>query len=144
MLEIFTAFYAFGWRRYLKVLFLLDAIIVLASFILEVYFHFGATMRAGRASASIVVLRLWKIIRAIHAIAHSISLRNLMIIKEIEKARTILQEEKLQVEKTVLKQQQIIDNFTYLMTESNTPSIQEKTNQIIRRRSYSVKPVTYF
>ena len=144
VLEILTAFYAFGWRRYLKILFLLDTIIVITSFILEVYFHFATSARAGRASAGIVVLRLWKIIRAVHAIAHSISLRNHVIIGEIEKARTILREEKFEAEKTVLKQQQIIDNFTYLMTQSNTPTTQEKTNQIIRRRAYTANPVTYF
>ena len=144
VLEIFTALYAFGWRRYLKSLFLLDAIIVITSFILEVYFHFGTSTRAGRVSAGIVVLRLWKIIRAIHAIAHSISLRNRMIIEEIEKARTVLKEEKRQAQKTVLKQQQIIDNFTYLMTQSNTPSTQENTNQVMRTRAYSVNPVTHF
>jgi hypothetical protein len=104
VLEIFAAFYAFGWRRYTKLLYLFDAIVVLVSFILEVYFHFGNVVKIGRAAAGLVVLRLWKIIRAIHAIAHTMALRNHIIVEEIEQAREMLNDEKLHAEKTIDQQ----------------------------------------
>src|SRR5690349_21148615 len=68
--EVFLTFYAFGWKHYLNPLYLSDGLIVFASFIMEIYFHYGNIGRAGRAAAAIVILRLWKIVRAIHAVAH--------------------------------------------------------------------------
>ncbi|CAF1053488.1 unnamed protein product [Adineta ricciae] len=123
VIEILCAFYGFGWRRYTKLLYLLDAIIVIASFIMEVYFHFGNIGKAGRAAAGLVVLRLWKIIRAIHAIAHSMALRNHMIVTEIEKARNILNEEKVRAENVIRVQSmeiQELKNMLYNRKRSNS------------------------
>jgi hypothetical protein len=144
VLEISAAYYTFGWRRYTKILYLLDAIIIFSSFILEVYFHFGAGTKAGRASAGLVVLRLWKIVRAIHAIAHSISLRNHMIMEEIEKARTILKEENLQAEKTIREQEIEIDNLMNLLRKTDTLTTPEQVNETTRRRAKSFNSVTLF
>jgi hypothetical protein len=83
----------------------MDAIIVFSSFIMEVYFHYGNIGRAGRAAAAIVVLRLWKIVRAIHAVAHSITLKNHLLIKKIQEAQSIIEEEKSNTEKLLEKQQ---------------------------------------
>ncbi len=102
--EIFISFYGFGWRHYKNPLYLLDAIIVFSSFVMELYFHYGYIGRAGRAAAALVILRLWKIIRAIHAVAHSITLKNRLLIKKIQEAQTIIEEDKLNTEKMLEKQ----------------------------------------
>ena len=102
--EVFISFYAFGWRHYKNPLYLLDGIIVFASFIMELYFHYGNIGRAGRAAAAIVILRLWKIVRAIHAVAHSITLKNRLLIKKIQEAQIIIEEEKQTTEQMLQKQ----------------------------------------
>jgi hypothetical protein len=144
VLEIFGAFYAFGWRRYKKILYLIDAIIILVSFILEVYFHFSSNTKNGRASAGLVVLRLWKIIRAIHAIAHSISLRNIMIMEQVKKAREILEEEKIQAENTIREQEIKIDNLMNLLEKTKTPTNPEKIDEGIRRRANTFHQIAFF
>jgi len=105
VLEIFISFYTFGWRHYKKLLYLMDGIIVFSSFVMEIYFHYGIIGRAGRAAAAIVVLRLWKIVRAIHAVAHSITLKNHLLIKKIQEAQLIIEEEKLNTEQMLEKQE---------------------------------------
>jgi cell division protein FtsL len=144
VLEILSAFYAFGWRRYTKILFLLDAIIVLTSFILEVYFHFGNALKAGRASAALVVLRMWKVVRAIHAIAHSISLRNHMIVEKIKEAETTLQEEIAEAEKTILEQKNKINDLTNLLEKTGTQTNPEQIDGFTRKRTKSFNSVTRF
>ena len=144
VLEILSALYAFGWRRYKKLVFLVDAFIVLTSFILEAYFHFGTDIKAGRASAALVVLRLWKVVRAMHAIAHSISLRNRMIIDKIKKAQEALQEDIRQAEKTIYEQKMKIDDLTALLEKNGIRIILDQMNGFSRTRSASVAIVTRF
>lgn len=109
VVEILVSFYAFGWRRYTKLLFLIDAFIVLASFIIGVYFHFGSVTKSGRSAVALVILRLWKIVRAIHAIAHSISLRNRLMIEKIQEAMTLMKEQKEEADERLEKERQKID-----------------------------------
>ncbi|CAF4635922.1 unnamed protein product [Rotaria sp. Silwood2] len=116
VLEIFISFYAFGWKYYMNPLYLLDSAIVFASFIMEIYFHYGNIGRAGRAAAAVVILRLWKIIRAIHAVAHSITLKNRLLINKIQEARILLEEEKQQVEQTLEKQEIKMEYFINILT----------------------------
>ncbi|TFK34988.1 hypothetical protein BDQ12DRAFT_688853 [Crucibulum laeve] len=88
VLEIFASLIAFGWRRFLKPLYGIDMLVVFASFIMEIYFRFAHHgVEAGSSPAALVVLRLWKIVRAIHAIAHSIELKNQTIIEEVKEAK---------------------------------------------------------
>jgi hypothetical protein len=140
VVEILVAFYAFGWRRYTKLLYLFDAIIVFASFILEVYFHFGNVGKAGKAAAGLVILRLWKIIRAIHAIAHSMSLRNHMIVTEINKAKMILNQEKIQAEQTIQQQNIQIDYLNDILQKNEKQQI----NRLNRKRTNSLNSITLF
>jgi len=144
VLEILTAFYAFGWRRYTKLLYLLDAIIVFVSFVLEVYFHWGNVGKAGKAAAGLVILRLWKIIRAIHAIAHSMSLRNHMIVTEINKARMILNEEKIEAEETIQQQKIKIDYLADILEKNGIKTNQEQINGLNRSRANSLGSITLF
>jgi len=60
---------------------------------MELYFHFGDIGRAGRAASAIVILRLWKVVRAIHAVTHSITMKNQMLIKKIQEAKFLLEQE---------------------------------------------------
>ncbi len=127
VLEVFLCFYAFGWKYYKNPLYLLDGLVVLASFIMEIYFHYGNIGRAGRAASAIVILRLWKIIRAIHAVAHSISLRNHLLIKKIQEAKILLEQEKEQTEQILEKQEIKLEYFVNILTKlGKLPS----TNQI--------------
>ena len=124
VLDVFVSFYAFGWRHYKNPLYLLDATIVMSSFVMEIYFHYGNIGRAGRAAAAIVVLRLWKIIRAIHAVAHSINVKNHLLIKKIREAQAAIEEEKLNTDQ-ILEKQQI--KLEYLMnilkTSGKSPNL---------------------
>ena len=144
VLEIFTAFYAFGWRRYTKLLFFFDAFIVISSFILEIYFYYGNVGNAGKASAGIVVLRMWKIIRAIHAVAHAVTLRNHIIIEEIEKAREVINEEKLEAENTINEQRDEINYLTDLLNKSNKQDDSNRYIPFVRNRSQSLDSLTRF
>jgi hypothetical protein len=144
VLEIFAAFYAFGWRRYTKLLYLFDAIVVLVSFILEVYFHFGNVVKIGRAAAGLVVLRLWKIIRAIHAIAHTMALRNHIIREGVVQANEMVKDEECQAERTIVRQWLEIRDLEDLLEKSSiqfTPQL----NKISRRsRAKSLDSITFF
>lgn len=129
--EVFISFYGFGWRHYKNPLYLLDSLIVFASIIMELYFHFGNIGRAGRAAAAIVVLRLWKIVRAIHAVAHSITVKNRLLIKKIQEAQTIIEEEKLATEKMLEKQQIKVEYLMNLLnTSGKSPSVQQIDNHV--------------
>jgi hypothetical protein len=117
VLEILISFYAFGWQYYKNLLYLLDGTIVFASFMMEIYFHFGNIGRAGRAASAIVILRLWKIVRAIHAVAHSITLKNRLLIKKIQEAKILLEEEKQMTEQTLEKQEIKLEHFINILNK---------------------------
>ncbi|UJR34902.1 hypothetical protein I4U23_027680 [Adineta vaga] len=129
--EIFISFYAFGLRHYTNPLYLLDSLIVFTSFIMELYFHYGNLGRAGRAAAAIVVLRLWKIVRAIHAVVHSIILKNRLIIKKIQEAQILIEQEKESTEKMLEKQDIKVEYLTNLLkTYGKLPSNQQINNYV--------------
>ncbi len=67
----------FGWglQRLKKPIFTIDLIIVEASLLMEIFFRFSPDINTGASPAALVLLRLWKIIRAIHAVAHSVEMR---------------------------------------------------------------------
>ena len=115
--ELVLSFLAFGWRHYLNPLFFLDGLLVFTSFVMELYFHFGNLGRAGRAAAAIVLLRLWKIVRAIHAVAHSITVKNRALIQKIREAQTIIEEEKKCTEKMLDKLEIKVEYFIGLLKE---------------------------
>jgi len=136
--EIFVSLYAFGWRHYTNLLYLLDSLIVFSSFIMELYFHFGNIGRAGRAAAAIVILRLWKIVRAIHAVVHSITLKNRLIIKKIQEAQRIIQQEKeyaeQMLEKQNIKVEYLIDRLKTLEKLPNSKQINIYVDKVWQQR----------
>lgn len=115
VIEVFISFFTFGWKFYKNPLYLLDSTVVLTSFIMELYFHYGNIGRAGRAAAAIVILRLWKIVRAIHAVAHSITIKNRLLIKKIEEAKVLLEEEKQEIQQILEKQEIKVEYFMQLL-----------------------------
>lgn len=116
VLEVLISLYALGSKYWKNPFCLLDGIVVFASFIMEIYFHYGYMGKAGRAASVIIVLRLWKIIRAVHAVAHSLSLKNRLLIKKIEEAKSVLEEEREQIEQTLEKQNIKLNYFINLLT----------------------------
>ncbi|KIY50227.1 hypothetical protein FISHEDRAFT_71839 [Fistulina hepatica ATCC 64428] len=109
VLELLASLFAFGWRHFTKILFAVDAIVVVASFILEIYFKFGDDGKLETNPSALIVLRLWKIVRAIHAIAHSIELKNQAIIKEIKGAKAEAEEEHSQTRDLLEREQLKLD-----------------------------------
>ncbi len=97
-------------------MYLIDGVIVLFSFVLELYFHYGHIGRAGRAASAIILIRLWKIVRAIHAVAHSITIKNRMLIERIQEAQILLEEEKHQAEQTLEKQEIRVNYLVHILT----------------------------
>jgi hypothetical protein len=131
VLEIFISFYTFGWRHYTNLLYLSDGIIVLSSFIMELYFHYGNIGRAGRAAAAIIVLRLWKIVRAIHAVAHSITVKNRLLIKKIQEAQIIIEDEKSTTEQMLEKQEIKVEYLMHLLkTTGKSPTLEQIDNYV--------------
>ncbi|KAJ3333670.1 hypothetical protein HDU93_008429, partial [Gonapodya sp. JEL0774] len=86
--EITVNIYAKGFRVWVKsIVTTIDAAIVISSLAMELGFKFsGLEDKQGGASGAIVVLRVWKIVRAMHAVAHSIEMRNQHVIHAIRNA----------------------------------------------------------
>ncbi len=140
--EVFLSFYALGWRHYKNFLYLTDGIIVFSSFVMEIYFHYGIIGRAGRAAAAIVVLRLWKIVRAIHAVAHSITLKNHLLIKKIQEAQLIIEEEKLNTEQMLEKQEIKLEYLINILIQlgkcPNSQQINKYVDTIWQQRKLNI------
>ncbi|CAF1147580.1 unnamed protein product [Rotaria sordida] len=144
VLEISVSFYAFGWRRYIKPLFLLDACIVLVSLILEIYFHFSNFNKSGRTASAFVILRLWKIVRALHAVAHSISLRNRLIVEKIQQAFDIVREENDEANEELEKQQIKIEYLMESLQTTGTKVTHEQLDKYVKTKHRQRKYVTTF
>jgi len=142
VLEIFISLYALGSKYYKNPLYLLDGTIVFSSFIMELYFHYGNIGKAGRAAAAIVILRLWKIIRAIHAVAHSISLKNRLMLDRILETKVLLEEEKQQEEQTLEKQEIKVEYFIDILSKMgklpSTSYIDTYVDNIWKQRNKSI------
>lgn len=131
VIDVVVSFYAFGWQHYRNPLYLMDGIIVVSSFVMEIYFHYGNIGRAGRAAAAMVVLRLWKIVRAIHAVAHSITVKNHLLIKKIREAQTAIEEDKLNAEQIMEKQEIKLEYLiNILKTSGKSPNLLQIDNYV--------------
>jgi hypothetical protein len=115
MIEVILSLFAFGPRHFAKPLYAIDGIVVTASLVMEIFFKFGAHGKLGSSPSALIVLRLWKIIRAIHAIAHSIELKNQTIIKEVQAAKAQVEEEH-QIAADALERDQL--RIQYLRTKA--------------------------
>ncbi|KAJ3105587.1 hypothetical protein HDU97_007929 [Phlyctochytrium planicorne] len=82
-IEITLSLYAFGIKFLKSFLHALDAFVVIASLVLELYLHLSG--RTDINANAIIILRIWKVIRAMHAIAHSIQLKAQRVVKSLKK-----------------------------------------------------------
>jgi hypothetical protein len=108
-IELFLSLIAFGPKHFKKPIYFIDAIVVIASLTLEVYFKVGDGGRLETVPSAIIALRLWKIVRAVHAIAHSIELKNQEIIKQVKSAKSQVEESLDQVSQILEAEQLKID-----------------------------------
>jgi hypothetical protein len=104
-IELFLSLIAFGPKHFKKPIYAIDAIVVSASLVLEVFFKFADGGKLETAPSAIITLRLWKIVRAIHAIAHSIELKNKEIIRAVKKAKAEVEETMVDLEKALEREQ---------------------------------------
>ncbi|KAJ3114688.1 hypothetical protein HDU96_001780 [Phlyctochytrium bullatum] len=81
-IEILVSAFAFGLVFFTRILHAFDAVIVIASLFLELYLHFSHGNPSN--SSAIIILRIWKIVRCMHAIAHTIQLRAYRMVKSLE------------------------------------------------------------
>ncbi|KAJ1562474.1 hypothetical protein HK405_011712 [Cladochytrium tenue] len=88
-IEIAVGVYASGVRHLRSVVMAVDAVVVYASLVLELYFVLNG--QENNATAGIVILlRIWKLVRVTHVVAHTVELRHRNIIKAVRTSnRTI-------------------------------------------------------
>ncbi|KAJ1548459.1 hypothetical protein HK405_003112 [Cladochytrium tenue] len=86
--EVALNIYVSGIRFLFSVVRGVDSAVIYASLFMELYFEFSGTNASG--SGGIVVLRIWKMVRAMHAIAHTIDMRNKHIIRAVKQSNTVI------------------------------------------------------
>ncbi|GAA6034805.1 hypothetical protein JCM8097_009307 [Rhodosporidiobolus ruineniae] len=95
MTEVLAAVYAFGPVTYCTSwVTLLDGFVVVTTLCLDVYFHMSKDP-AAKSPIAVVILRLWKIFRAIHAIGHALSLHFEQLMEASEEGRKKLEMERM-------------------------------------------------
>ncbi|GAA5898633.1 uncharacterized protein JCM6883_003374 [Sporobolomyces salmoneus] len=94
-LDVFFAIYAFGPITYATSwVTLLDGFVVLATFVVDIYFHFSHDPNS-ESPIALVILRLWKIFRAAHAIAHALQYHYTEMMEKAEANRKKLEWERI-------------------------------------------------
>lgn len=141
VLEVFVSLYTFRWKYFRNPLYLLDGSIVIASFIMEICFHYGDLGHAKRAASAIMILRLWKIVRAVHAVAHSLTMKNRLLIKKIEEAKVILEEERVQIEEILEKQNIKVDFYVHLLINLGKLPSKEQVEKYVNEISMKRKEI---
>ncbi|GAA6061652.1 hypothetical protein JCM10212_002529 [Sporobolomyces blumeae] len=93
--DVFCSIYAFGPITYATSwVTLLDGFVVLTTLCLDIYFHFSNDP-AAQSPIALVILRLWKIFRAAHAIAHALQLHYTEMMEKAEDGRKKLEWERI-------------------------------------------------
>ncbi|KAJ1553270.1 hypothetical protein HK405_008433 [Cladochytrium tenue] len=88
-IEIAVGVYAAGLRHLRSVVMAVDAVVVYASLVLELYFVLSGQDNNG-APGIVILLRIWKLVRVTHVVAHTVELRHRNIIKAVRTSnRTI-------------------------------------------------------
>ncbi|KAM0748084.1 hypothetical protein T439DRAFT_382572 [Meredithblackwellia eburnea MCA 4105] len=94
-LEVFTAIFAFGPITYCSSwVCVLDGFVVIVTLCLDTYFHLSKNP-AAKSPVALVILRLWKIFRAVHAIAHALELHYEEVVEHAERGRDLLEWERI-------------------------------------------------
>ncbi|KAI5475035.1 MFS sugar transporter [Pseudohyphozyma bogoriensis] len=94
-IEVFTAIYAFGPITYCTSwVSVLDGCVVIVTLCLDVFFHLSKDP-AAKSPIALVILRLWKIFRAVHAIAHALELHYQEVVETAVAGRNKLEWERI-------------------------------------------------
>ncbi|KAL8279753.1 hypothetical protein RQP46_007848 [Phenoliferia psychrophenolica] len=94
-IEVFSAIYAFGPKTYCSSwVSVLDGSVVLITLCLDTYFHLSKDP-AAKSPIALVILRLWKIFRAVHAIAHALELHYEEVVEAAEIGKEKLEWERI-------------------------------------------------
>jgi hypothetical protein len=133
MLEVIASLFAFGPRHFKKPLYAIDGIVVTASLVMEIFFRFGDHGKLGDSPSALIVLRLWKIVRAIHAIAHSIELKNQAIIQEVQAAKAQVEEEHHQASEALERDHLKIQYLRTKVPEVQDTELEEHVEKVIEK-----------
>jgi hypothetical protein len=133
MLEVLASLFAFGPRHFKKPLYAIDGAVVTASLVMEVFFRFGDHGKLGASPSALIVLRLWKIVRAIHAIAHSIELKNQAIIQEVQAAKAHVEEEHHQAAEALERDELKIQYLRMKAPEVQDTELDEHVEKFIEK-----------
>ncbi|CAF3854125.1 unnamed protein product [Rotaria sordida] len=106
--------------------------------------HFLNFNKSGRTASAFVILRLWKIVRALHAVAHSISLRNRLIVEKIQQAFDIVREENDEANEELEKQQIKIEYLMESLQTTGTKVTHEQLDKYVKTKHRQRKYVTTF
>lgn len=88
MYEFGPATYCSSWVT------LLDGFVVLTTLCLDVFFHLS-TSASAKSPIALVVLRLWKVFRAVHAIAHALELHYQELVDSAREGHARLADERV-------------------------------------------------
>ncbi|CAF1535710.1 unnamed protein product [Adineta ricciae] len=131
VLEVLTKIYAFGrkwWNFREKKMEWVDAIIVLVSFIVDVYFAEGQNTLA-EISLLFISLRLWRIVRIINSVAQSIRSQDETAKKDLANTYTQIVESLLDV---LTKKTEVAVEVRQELTRENADKMVEKFTSIDR------------
>lgn len=132
--ELIEAGIAFGFvTHFRKPIYMVDAIIVTVSFTVEVYFKFAKSSLKS-APSTLIALRLSKIVRAVHAITHSIGLKNQAIIKRVEAAKAVLEASHQQISSMFEQQEWKISYLRAKVTQVTDTELEDYVRQHRREK----------
>ncbi|KAI8839772.1 hypothetical protein BJ741DRAFT_81627 [Chytriomyces cf. hyalinus JEL632] len=81
--EIVTSIILFGRRHIMNPINAFDALIITAAIAMEMYFHFSGLESSG--SGAVMILRIFKLVRGMHAVAHAAAFQARQRVHQLEK-----------------------------------------------------------
>jgi hypothetical protein len=108
VLDLTASAIAFGFKYFKQIVFAVDAVVVFISLILEVVFKFSNRGKLETSPSVIIILRLWKIVRCVHAIAHSLELKHQRDLEKEKGAKVALEAGRKLVELELDRQRDLI------------------------------------
>ena len=103
VIEVFMKMVAFGWRFITKIMFVFDALIVFASFGLEIYYG----MSEGLFVGLLIMLRFWRVIRIIYGVAYTAQVR---AEERINRMKVVYAKENEQLKSDLARVQQMLQS----------------------------------
>ncbi|KAJ3233354.1 Voltage-gated hydrogen channel 1 [Chytriomyces hyalinus] len=82
-IEIVASAVLFGLKHFKNPINVFDAIIITAAIVTEMYFHFSGLESSG--SNAVIILRIFKLVRGMHAVAHAAAFQARQRVHQLEK-----------------------------------------------------------